>query len=106
MSARDDSPEEAHHDVDYPPPAQLASSAHIPSRNAYDELYAQSLSDPEAFWGKIAEDFFWKKRWRKPFNRSGTCVSCALSMHAAIDTFQTVLLGSTFLRLIARLGDC
>ena len=52
----------------YPPPDHL-KDAHVESREAYDKLYAQSLKDPEAFWGKIADEFHWHKRWSSPFHR-------------------------------------
>lgn len=58
-----------HHSEIYPPPPELAKRAHIPSREVYDKLYAQSLADPEAFWGNIAKDFYWKKHWDSPFTR-------------------------------------
>jgi propionyl-CoA synthetase len=36
----------------------------------YDELYRQSLQDPEAFWGQAAEDVHWYKRWDKVLDDS------------------------------------
>ncbi|KAK9811421.1 hypothetical protein WJX72_003702 [[Myrmecia] bisecta] len=47
----------------------MSKGAHISSREQYDKLYRQSLDDPEAFWGDIAESFHWHKRWEKPFCR-------------------------------------
>ena len=42
----------------------------------YDDVHARSVGDPEAFWGAIAEDVHWYKRWdavlddsNKPFYR-------------------------------------
>ena len=26
-------------------------------------MYAQSINDPDKFWGDIADTFYWKKRW-------------------------------------------
>ena len=44
--------------------------------NLYDEAFQKSLTDPEGFWGKAAEDCHWYKKWdkvlddsRKPFYR-------------------------------------
>lgn len=44
--------------------------------NVYEQLYRRSIEDPEAFWGEVAEDIHWDKRWdkvlddsRKPFYR-------------------------------------
>jgi len=38
--------------------------------NAYEEAYRRSLDDPEKFWGKIAEDVRWIKKWDKVFDDS------------------------------------
>ncbi|MEX2643768.1 MAG: propionyl-CoA synthetase [Acetobacterales bacterium] len=42
----------------------------------YPEIHARSLADPEGFWGEVAEDVRWVRRWdrvlddsRKPFYR-------------------------------------
>jgi acetyl-CoA synthetase len=37
----------------------------ITSINEYQEVYKESVSDPEAFWASIAEDFQWRKKWTK-----------------------------------------
>lgn len=57
--------------------------------NAFEEAYAHSMSDPEAFWAEAAEGITWTKKWDKvlddsnvPFYRwfSGgelnTCYNC------------------------------
>jgi len=36
----------------------------------YDEVYTQSLQDPEAFWAKAAEDVTWYKKWDRIFDSS------------------------------------
>ncbi len=33
--------------------------------NLYNEAYEKSISDPEGFWGEIAEDCHWYKKWDK-----------------------------------------
>ncbi len=38
--------------------------------NAYDEAYRRSLADPEGFWGEIAEDVRWIKKWDKVLDDS------------------------------------
>ena len=38
--------------------------------NLYDKAYEQSLQDPEGFWGPIAEDCFWYKKWDKVLDDS------------------------------------
>ena len=60
---------------------------------SYDDIYAHSLSDPEAFWAEAAEDIHWERRWdrvlddsRAPFYRwfpgavTNTCYN-ALDRH-------------------------
>ncbi len=37
----------------------------IGSQKAYEEIYRQSVEDPEGFWGKVAEDFVWHRKWDK-----------------------------------------
>ena len=36
----------------------------------YDETYARSLKDPEAFWAEAAEGIDWEKRWDRVFDGS------------------------------------
>ena len=31
----------------------------------YREAYQRSITDPEAFWSEVAQDFVWKKKWTK-----------------------------------------
>ncbi len=31
----------------------------------YEQSYAHSVADPEGFWGEVAQDFIWKKPWKK-----------------------------------------
>jgi len=38
--------------------------------NPYDIAYARSLKDPEGFWGAIAEDIRWIKKWDKVLDSS------------------------------------
>ncbi|CAN5288845.1 acetate--CoA ligase [soil metagenome] len=35
----------------------------ISSQADYIKAYQESITDPEKFWGEIAEDFVWKRRW-------------------------------------------
>ncbi len=37
----------------------------IKSLEEYQQAYRQSIDDPEKFWGNIAEDFYWRKKWEK-----------------------------------------
>ncbi|MGA7416008.1 MAG: acetyl-coenzyme A synthetase N-terminal domain-containing protein [Bryobacteraceae bacterium] len=47
------------------PPAEFQASAHVASIADYERLYQEADVDPESFWGKIAEDLHWFRRWDK-----------------------------------------
>ena len=49
----------------FPPPPDFTASAHIKTMEEYDRLYKRSIDDPEGFWGEIAEEFHWFKKWDK-----------------------------------------
>ncbi len=36
----------------------------------YEETYRRSIEDPEGFWGEVAEDIHWYKRWDKVLDDS------------------------------------
>ncbi len=40
----------------------------IKSLEAYKAAYQKSVDDPETFWGEIAENFTWRKKWDKVLN--------------------------------------
>lgn len=40
----------------------------LTSLDAYKKAYQQSVDDPEKFWGDIAENFTWRKKWDKVLN--------------------------------------
>jgi acetyl-CoA synthetase len=48
----------------YPPP-ELAKSAYIKSLAQYKEIYQRSIDDPEGFWGELAGQLDWFKKWDK-----------------------------------------
>ena len=37
----------------------------IKSFEEYKKAYRESVEQPEAFWGEIAENFYWRKKWNK-----------------------------------------
>ncbi len=46
------------------PPAWLSERAWIKSMDEYQEMYDRSVSDPEGFWGDMAEEYlYWHKKW-------------------------------------------
>ncbi len=44
----------------YPPSAEMAANAHVNAAQ-YDEMYAASLADPDAFWGEQGKRLDWIK---------------------------------------------
>jgi len=50
----------------FPPDPNISKTAHIKSFDEYKKLYEESISDPEGFWGRMAEQVVtWKKKWDK-----------------------------------------
>jgi len=50
----------------YPVPESARAKAYIKSREEYEELYRESLDDPDGFWGRIAKEYVtWFKPWDK-----------------------------------------
>ena len=47
----------------FAPSPSFVSRALVNSREQYDAMYKRSLEDPEGFWGDIAADFYWHKKW-------------------------------------------
>ena len=44
----------------YAPPADLAANAHI-NKEKYEEMYKQSITDPDTFWAEQAKTLDWFK---------------------------------------------
>jgi acetyl-CoA synthetase len=49
----------------FPPPADFAAKAHVKSLEEYEQLYRQSVQDPEGFWGEVARELHWFAPWTK-----------------------------------------
>ncbi len=47
------------------PPKEFKESAYIQSMDEYKKLYRRSIDDPEGFWGEMAEELDWFKKWDK-----------------------------------------
>lgn len=45
------------------PVPRVSQKAHVNSIAEYKRLYDHSISDPNSFWGGIAEGFHWEKKW-------------------------------------------
>ncbi|HEX6212282.1 MAG TPA: acetyl-coenzyme A synthetase N-terminal domain-containing protein, partial [Methylomirabilota bacterium] len=39
-------------------------------KSQYDEAYARSLAEPQGFWGAVAEDIYWDRRWDRVLDDS------------------------------------
>jgi len=49
----------------FPPPKDVSEKAYIKSMEEYQEIYKESIENPEKFWGKLAEQLDWYKKWDK-----------------------------------------
>ncbi|MDQ1318597.1 MAG: acetyl-CoA synthetase [Candidatus Poribacteria bacterium] len=46
----------------FPPPLEFAKNAHIKSMEQYQQMYDESINDPDKFWLKEAETLDWYKK--------------------------------------------
>lgn len=44
----------------YQPDVKLARAAHVSSFQQYQDLYKESIDQPEKFWGNISKQFHWE----------------------------------------------
>ncbi len=49
----------------YKPSDSIKSNATIKSMEEYKKMYQKSVKDPEKFWGELAEELNWTKKWNK-----------------------------------------
>ncbi|MFC1934845.1 acetate--CoA ligase [Chloroflexota bacterium] len=47
------------------PPEELRKNAYIKNLDEYQQIYQRSIDDPEGFWGEMAEQLDWYKKWDK-----------------------------------------
>jgi len=52
----------------FEPPQEFKKGAQIATLEEYQELYRQSVEDPEAFWAKAAKELHWFKKWKRVLN--------------------------------------
>src|SRR5580692_446776 len=52
-------------DRKFPPPSEFSRHAHIQSLEEYEDLYKESIADPDKFWTRIASELHWFKKWDK-----------------------------------------
>jgi acetyl-CoA synthetase len=49
----------------FPPSKELSQNAYIKSFDEYKKIYKKSIDDPQKFWGEMAEQLDWFKKWDK-----------------------------------------
>src|ERR1700751_3599861 len=49
----------------FEPSDEFRRNAHIKSAEEYDRIYRESVEQPEKFWGRIASELHWFKKWDK-----------------------------------------
>ena len=49
----------------FPPPADFTAQAHIRSEEQYQQLWQRAKDDPAGFWGDMAENLHWFRKWDK-----------------------------------------
>jgi acetyl-CoA synthetase len=54
-----------HEERTFPPPSDFSAQAHIKSREELEQLRAEADADPDAFWGRMANELEWFKTWDK-----------------------------------------
>jgi acetyl-CoA synthetase len=47
------------------PPKEIKQKSYIKSLSEYKKIYQSSIDDPEGFWGELAEQLDWYKKWDK-----------------------------------------
>ncbi len=47
----------------FEPPEEFRKQAHIKSLEEYDRIYRESVEQPEKFWGRVAGELHWFKKW-------------------------------------------
>ncbi len=47
----------------FKPAPKFAAQAHVSSLARYKKMYDESVKNPEKFWGKMAEELHWFKKW-------------------------------------------
>ena len=49
----------------FPPPKGFVDQAYIKSREEYLRMWKESIENPDKFWGDVASELFWFKKWSK-----------------------------------------
>src|SRR5512143_1686296 len=49
----------------FKPSEEFSQQAHIKSLEEYERVYSEAETDPDKFWGEIAGQLHWFRRWDK-----------------------------------------
>jgi acetyl-CoA synthetase len=49
----------------FPPSDDFRQNAHVKSLEEYEDLYKRSVENPEEFWGEMAGELHWFRKWDK-----------------------------------------
>ena len=49
----------------FEPSPEFSRQAHVKSLEQYEQLYREAEEDPEKFWGRIARELHWFRKWDK-----------------------------------------
>ena len=49
----------------FAPTQYFSTQGHVNSLEQYEQMYAQSIQDPDKFWAEIAGQFEWNKKWTR-----------------------------------------
>ena len=49
----------------FPPSKEFVAQAYIKSRAEYEKMWKESIENPEKFWGGVASELHWFKKWDK-----------------------------------------
>ena len=52
----------------FPPSEEFATQSRIKRQQDFDRMYRSSIDEPEKFWGEIAAQFSWHKKWDRVCN--------------------------------------
>src|SRR5512132_4243402 len=57
-----------HEDRVFPPSPEYSEKSYVKSMAELEDLRAEADADPEAFWGRMAEELHWFKKWDTVLN--------------------------------------
>ncbi|MDP3105011.1 MAG: acetate--CoA ligase [Candidatus Methanoperedens sp.] len=50
------------------PPQDFARKAYIKNLEEYRDIYEKSINDPASFWGELADQISWYRKWKKVYS--------------------------------------